>query len=321
MEKQTLNKLKYLINKRKTIDEICEILGLSYREVLEYTKYLSLLGFNYEEKDGKFIKTPGGIYIHTLAVLDSHTIEICLVSDLHYASVFDRVDIMEKIYEECEKRGIDSIFCSGDVTDGYYPKRPNYQKNQRVVGYDATLEYVLNVHPYSRYIKFYTIAGNHDKTFKQSDNKNICEEIAKKRSDIIYLGEDQADVRIGNMFLHIYHGYGKNNKSLMDRIHAYYKKIQENAPDLLQMGHIHHSFFDVINGTYAFQTAALTDQEPHFDEHNWGCERSCWFVKVSFDEFGNVINVEPELKTFDIKTSYKRILKWKLSILDIIMYN
>ncbi|MBE6148376.1 MAG: hypothetical protein E7167_02645 [Firmicutes bacterium] len=306
MNKQILNKLKYLINKKKTVDEICENLNMSYAEVLEYSKYLSLLGFNCEEKDGHFIKTPGGIYVHTPVIGHSYTIEICLLSDAHYASEYDRVDVMKWIYDECERRGIDSIFCSGDLTDGFYPERPNYQKSQRVCGYDATLEYVLNVHPYSRYINFYTIAGNHDKSFKKSDNKNICEELAKKRNDIIYLGEDTADVRIGRMLLHIYHGYSRGQKTLLERIEDYYKKLNGNIPDMLQMGHIHHSFFDVINGTYAFQTAALTDQQSPTNKKNWGCEISCWFVKISFDEFGNVIEVIPELKTFEPNLTRKR---------------
>ena len=306
MDKQTLNKMKYLINKKKSIDEIGQVLNLSYREVLEYAKYLNLLGCNYEEKNGILVKKASDIYVHTPIIPRCYTIEICLLSDPHYASVFDRVDVMEWIYDECERRGIDSIFCAGDLTDGYYPLRPNHQKNQKVNGYDAVLEYVLNVHPYSRYIKFFTIAGNHDKAFKKSDNKNICEEIAKKRSDIVYLGEDSADVQIGKLLLHIYHGYGRSKKSLLERIQDYYQKLSENVPDILQMGHIHHSFFDVINGTYAFQAAALTNQTDPVGKGDWGCEISCWFVKISFDEFGNVIEVIPELKTFEPQLIQKR---------------
>ena len=303
MDKQILNKLKYLINKKRTVEDICQILNLSYCEVLEYSKYLSLMGFNCEEQNGILVKTPGGVYIHTPVINRCYTIEICLLSDAHYTSVYDRPDIMRMIYNECERRGIDSIFCAGDFTNGFYPHRPNYIKQQKVVGYDATLEYVLNVHPYSRYINFYTIAGNHDKTFKKSDNKNICEEIAKKRSDIVYLGEDSADVRIGGMLLRIYHGYSRGNKSLQERITDYYDKLNGILPDVLQMGHIHHSFFDVINGTYAFQTAALTDQPGN---NKWDCEISCWFVKISLDEFGNVIDVVPELKTFEPNITRRR---------------
>ena len=225
-----------------------------------------------------------------------------MLSDLHLGSLYDRPDLLKEIYTECERRGIDSVFCAGDYTDGFYPDRPSYFKYQKVHGLEETLDYVLNVHPYSRYIKFYTLSGNHDLTFNQNNNRDICFEVAQRRNDIIYLGADSADVNLGGIKLRIYHGYGKRRKTILERTKKYYDSIcLEERPDILQMGHIHHSFYTTFDNTHIFQTASLTDQLPFVGNNAFGLERSCWFVQIEYDEFGNVISVIPELKTFGPK--------------------
>ena len=297
MDKEILNKLKYLINKKKTVDEMCLALDLEPFELFEYVKYLKLLGSDYDIINGIPSKINSDIYRHSMRIQGKTSIKICFVSDLHLGSLYDRPDILRWIYRECEKREINSIFCSGDYTDGYYPRRPNYSKNQKVSGFKETLEYVLNIHPYSRYVNFYTVAGNHDKTFKDSDNKDICEEVAQRRNDIIYLGQDTADVNLGDIDLRIYHGYGEAKKSYFERVKKYYDSIEGNKPDLLQMGHIHHSFYTSFDQTHIFQTASITDQPPFVGNSDLGLERSCWFVEIEYDEFGNVTKVIPELVT------------------------
>ena len=42
MDTDKLNKLKYLINKKKSTDEICEALGFQLAELYEYVKTLRL---------------------------------------------------------------------------------------------------------------------------------------------------------------------------------------------------------------------------------------------------------------------------------------
>ncbi|MBQ6840669.1 MAG: metallophosphoesterase [Bacilli bacterium] len=299
MDTDKLNKLKYLINKKKSTDEICEALGFQLAELYEYVKYLKGVGCDYDIVNGIAVKTDPEVYQHQIYLGNTRLIKACFVSDPHYGSEYDRPDIMRFIYNECERRGIDKIICAGDLSDGFYPDRETYSKHQKVVGFDKMLEYILNVHPYSRYIKFYTIGGNHDFTFKKYENKDIIEEVAYRRDDIIYLGQDVADLSLGDLSLRVYHGYGSGKKTMLERAQKYYNSIEGNKPDIIQMGHFHHSLFTVFNDTYLLQNAALIDQTPYAEHSKFGTERSCFFVTIEIDEFGNIIRFIPEVVPFE----------------------
>ena len=309
MEKAVVDKLKYLINKKKSLDEICFALDFEPNEVFEYMKYLKIMGYDYDFINGVPFKLDPNIGNYKIDDSVGNVINVCFVSDPHLGSIYDRPDVLQYVYDECDRRGVELIFCSGDYTDGFYPDRPSYMKQQKVHGYEQMLDYVLNVHPYSRYIKFYTISGNHDNTFTFSDNKDICEEVSKLRDDFIYLGKDCADVNLGNLSLRLYHGYGKARDTLCERARKYYDSLDdENIPDIIQMGHIHHSFYTTFDYTHVFQTAALTDQISYIGKRNMGIERSCWFAQIEVDDYGNIINVIPELVSFGPKLVKERKL-------------
>ena len=89
---------------------------------------------------------------------------------------------MQKIYKECQRRGISTIFCCGDVTDGYYPDRSDCDRVVKYNTADKQAEYVANIHPYDPDIKFYMIGGNHDITHKYNEGIDVCEKINLLRS-------------------------------------------------------------------------------------------------------------------------------------------
>jgi len=305
MDKEVLNKIKYLINKKKTVEEICAVVNFEYNDLLLALDYLKAIGNCYNIKDSQIFKMSSDYIMRIPPLNGTNEIEICFVSDLHYGSIFDNPELMLEIYKECLRRGIYSIFCAGDLTDGFYPDRQGYDKRQKIKGYDAMLEYVINIHPYSESIVFYTIAGNHDKTFLNLNNKDICEDIAKIRSDIVYLGNDFANVLVDKIRLHINHGYYNCRGSLQERAEQFYHNLNFGpVPDIIELGHLHHSLYTQINSAHIFQTAALTNQKIP----NIALEKSCWFIKIRYDDFGNITHIIPELKVFEADVTRKLVI-------------
>lgn len=307
MDKPTLDKFRYLVNKKKNLVEICALLGKEVYEIHAMIAFLQEMGEEYEITESKVIKIPKNddSHIHSFPFWDKT--KLCFVADPHYGSKYDRPDIMKQIYFECHKREISTIICAGDFTNGYYPRRKNYLFSSKVYDFDEMVDYVANTHPYSKYINFYTIGGNHDATYDITTGKQIIPEISKVRKDIIYLGQDLADITVGSLSLRVFHGYGKKTKTLEERVRRCYNKMNfEFAPDVMVLGHIHHSLYMPIEGTHIFQTAALVDEEYSTLDHSHLIERSCWFVNFEYDDEGALTKVMPEYMSFGPKRIRRR---------------
>lgn len=113
-------------------------------------------------------------------------------------------------------------------------------------------------------ITTYAIQGNHDNWWYKSCGSEILKEISRRREDIKYLGPDVADIEIGKLKARLYHGSGGNAYAKSYKMQKYLDNIPlEELPHILQMGHIHQSFYMKQNRTHCFQTSCLEDQTPY----------------------------------------------------------
>lgn len=309
MEKEVIDKLKYLINKKRTLNDIVEALHLQPYEIYGLVYLLKQEGLPYDIVNGEVVKVkyPELIESDIKYIQPENKEEFCFCSDVHYASLFDRPDLMQKIYKECQRRGISTIFCCGDVTDGYYPNRSDCD---RVVKFNSAMkqvEYVANVHPYDPNIKFYMIAGNHDLTHKANEGIDVCEKIGLMRPDMIYLGQDEADIQINKLRIKLFHGKSKRKTLLSSNAEKYIANIPDSfKPHILQLGHIHQSFFMRSGHTNIFQTGSLLDQTPFLTRCKIDSERSCWFAKIEYDNSGYITDIIPELRDYGPSLTRKK---------------
>ena len=92
------------------------------------------------------------------------------------------------------------------MTDGNYPNRPNHTYELRAHGVEEQLEYVIEKYPCKSGIKTIFITGNHDYTAIRNAGFDIGRAVAKERPDMIYLGQDVADVNYGKTKIRLFHG-------------------------------------------------------------------------------------------------------------------
>jgi hypothetical protein len=85
MEKQIVDKLKYLINKKKTLKEITETLGLEPYEVYGLTVMLKESGLPYDIVNGEVVKVkyPELLSTDVKRINSENKEEFCFCSDLH----------------------------------------------------------------------------------------------------------------------------------------------------------------------------------------------------------------------------------------------
>lgn len=300
-------KIKYLVNKNKSFSEICDELGLKDYELVGLVELMKSDGELIDYIDGNIVKLKKPIKRNDVYEVKHNleTLKMLLISDTHLCSKYDRLDILRYLYQKAEDLGVKYVLHSGDFTDGK-SNRPEHIYELREPSFQGQVDYCVDKYP--RFSgKTFVIQGNHDDWWYKSAGSEILKPISAQREDIIYLGPDVADMKIGKLKVRLFHGQGGIAYAKSYKLQKYLDTIPVNEkPDILQTGHIHQAFYYKQDQTHCFQTSCLEDQTPYCRGLGLANDKSCWWVDVKFDDNGNVHEVSPTLETFDKKLIRKR---------------
>lgn len=306
-KKEICEKIYELAKKKKSFNEICKELELKDYEIIGLITLMNQEGYNIDLINEEIIirKTPKkNNDIYELPNNLEH-LKLLLISDTHLGSKYDRVDILRYLYSKAEDKNIKYILHSGDFTDGR-SNRPEQVYELREPSYEGQVQYCIDKYPkFSG--KTYAIQGNHDDWWYKSAGSEILKSIAKEREDIVYLGPDVADLKIGKLKIRLFHGAGGSAYAKSYKLQKYLDTIpMGERPDILQTGHIHQSFYMKQDKTHCFQTSCLEDQTPYCRGMGLANDKSCWWLDIDFDDKGHVYKITPELETFGDKKLTKR---------------
>ena len=305
--KELCNKIKYLVKKKKGFIEICNELQLKDYEVIGLIGLMKQDGELIDYVNGELVrlKTPPEINdIYQVEASSSH-IPLLLISDTHLCSKYDRLDILRYLYAKADERGVKHILHSGDFTDGR-SNRPEHIYELKEPSYEGQVDYCVEKYPtFSG--KTYVISGNHDDWWYKSTGSEIVKAIANRRDDIVYLGSDVADMKIGKLKVRLFHGKGGNAYAKSYKVQKYLDSIPlEERPHILQTGHIHQSFYMKQDNTHCFQTSCLEDLTPFARSMGLANDKSVWWVDVEMNDRGQIQNITQELETFNTKKLVRR---------------
>ena len=305
--KELCNKIKCLIKKQKSFIEICNELQLKDYEVIGLIGLMKQDGELIDYVNGELVrlKMPPKINdVYQVEASSSH-IPLLLISDTHLCSKYDRLDILRYLYAKADERGVKHILHSGDFTDGR-SNRPEHIYELREPSYEGQVDYCVEKYP-TFDGKTYVISGNHDDWWYKSTGSEIVKAIAKQREDIIYLGSDVADMKIGKLKIRLFHGKGGNAYAKSYKVQKYLDSIPlEERPHILQTGHIHQSFYMKQDDTHCFQTSCLEDLTPFARSMGFANDKSVWWVDVEMNDRGQIQNITQELETFNTKKLVRR---------------
>lgn len=300
--KELKDKLRFLINKKKDLITICEELKLKDYEVIGLIELMKQDGELVDFLNGEIVKLKKPIKQNDVYEIQNNKdhLKLLLISDTHLCSKYDRLDILRYLYNKADKEGVKHILHSGDFTDGR-SNRPEQVYELREPSFEGQVQYCIDKYPKFNG-KTYVIQGNHDNWWYKSNGSEIMRPIAKEREDIVYLGSDVADLKIGKLKIRLFHGQGGIAYAKSYKIQKYLDTIPiSEKPDILQTGHIHQAFYYKQDNTHCFQTSCLEDQTPYCRGLGLANDKSCWWVDVEFDNNGNVYSIKPELETFTKK--------------------
>lgn len=171
--------------------------------------------------------------------------KIGIVADTHFCSIHEKLDELHTFYAIMKKDGIKYVVNAGDLVAGWGIYKG--QENEvHTFGAKNQAQYVIDNYPYVKGIKTYFITGNHDLSWWVRSGIDIGELIANKRTDMIYLGQYQADLTIDGVKVRLIHPDGGGAYALSYKAQKIAEQIPSGQkPQILVFGHWHtsHYFF------------------------------------------------------------------------------
>lgn len=222
-----------LLNKDLTINEISEILHISYKKLHYYLNLLKNQGYLLNKKyyyDGniKYNLQYELIENDNIAIItpnDLEKLEFLIISDIHLSSSRERLDLLDEAYNYCIKNDIHSILIAGDIIDGFVgnvPKKYNTSYEQ--------IEYAVKNYPFDKNILNFLVLGNHDYSTIALYGQNLKTVLENRRSDMIVTGYGEGKLYLKNDLIVLRHPL-----KFIDENNESYNKT------LIIKGHTHHS--------------------------------------------------------------------------------
>jgi len=126
------------------------------------------------------------------------------VSDTHLCSKYERLDVLNAAYKVFRKEGITAVLHSGDILAGERMYR-GQEYELHTIGATDQARYVIDKYPKFQGITTYFITGNHDLSHWKRSQIDVGMFIYGKRDDLVYLGQEEADIEIGGVKIRLIH--------------------------------------------------------------------------------------------------------------------
>ena len=309
MDNKKLEIIYNSIKNNTSLEENARRLGISEIELRGLIELLTLNNkqikiIKVEDKDiickqkikvsTKSIKIPIEECIHT---------KLLIVSDTHFGNKKQQLHLLNKLYEEAYQKEISIVLHVGDLVDGDYSSvRKESPRQVFLHGFDEQCGYVVDMYPMINGIKTKFILGSHDETHYKNGQATLGMWIPKSRSDMEYLGQDQATININKIKITLDHPGDGSSYALSYKPQ---KRIEEletgNKPKLLLMGHYHKAYYFVYRNVHCLQVPCLCDKTQFQTKKSLSNVLGGYFLDIYSDNRGNIEYLKADPRLFDYK--------------------
>lgn len=229
-----------LLNEGHNVNEIQDMLKINNREFSVILKAIKDAGYNFY----KTISSDGTITIKlnkNLNFNEHKTIRInvkdrvlraIFISDLHIGSIYERPELLKKVYQYAKEHNIHIIFNCGDLIENVYPDNPRPLINKTA---ESQLRKVVRIHPFDHSIICINLYGNHDYRSVLDEGLDVGRYIEERRYDLISLGYGECIIRLKDDAISIIHDLKKTSKNVVPnnvtaiyRGHSHKSKTRDN---------------------------------------------------------------------------------------------
>jgi hypothetical protein len=304
----TAEELKQLFKKKDvyTFEQLSDHFDIGVSRVKEIIRNLVDKGYNYHFDDTRVVFS-GSIPKSEEKVIEvkkttAGTYRFGVTGDNHLGSRYERLDVLNSLYNRFQQEGIHVVYNTGNWIDG----EARFNKHDlHTHGMDNQIRYFIENYPQREGIVTHYITGDdHEGWYTQREGINVgayTENMARKmgRNDLVFLGHMEADVVLkapkGETRLRVLHPGGGSSYAISytsQKIVESYTGAEK--PHILLDGHYHKAGYNYIRGVHVIQTGCTQDQTPFMRKKRLAAHLGGWIIEFSVDESGAIVRFQME---------------------------
>lgn len=322
--KMDINKIYRYIKNGDEVKNLCEKLEIKEIELFGLIEYMNLEGheINVYEENGILKINKKNILKKNRNlkedIEDLEEIRLCIVSDTHIGTNTQQLTLLNKVYKEAYKRGINTVLHLGDLVEGdYRNKRPAHPYSVFLQGFDEQCEYTIEMYPKVKEIDTFFIQGSHDDTHFLNGGATIGRWVDRCRSDMHYLGQDDCIFKAGinkNVDIELHHPGGGSAKALSYNPQEKINKMEPNEkPRVLLEGHYHKTYYMFYRNVHALLVPCFMDKSGFMIRNSLTNIIGAYFITMYVNKNGEIQYFIPDEMLFNdkeiIKDDYKTCKK------------
>lgn len=230
-------------------------------------------------------------------------------SDNHLGSKYERLDVLNELYDVFASEGADRVFNAGNWIDG----EARFNKfDLHTHGMDAQLAYLAAEYPKRQGLVTYAVAGDdHEGWYGQREGVDIgryAEHVMQQagRSDWVNLGYMEAHVKLVNAntgkwsMLAVVHPGGGSAYAISYSIQKIIESLDGGEkPAVGLYGHYHKLWAGNIRNVWVAQTGTTEDQTPFMRKKKLEAHVGGLLIKLRQDpDTGAITRFAPEILRF-----------------------
>lgn len=201
-----------------------------------------------------------------------HTFTFGVSSDQHLGSKYERLDVLNDLYDWFAARGVDRVFNCGNWIDGEDDKN---RQDIAVHGLEPQIDYWVKTYPVRAGLTTYAVWGeDHEGWFSRREAIDVGRFGERKmreanREDWVDLGFMEAKIDLTNAqtgvksSMLVMHPGGGTAYALSYRPQKLVESLQGGQkPAVILIGHYHKISVNLIRNVWAFQVGCSQDQTP-----------------------------------------------------------
>lgn len=255
-----------------SLKELAGKFKCSQNAIKEVIKELRLRGIMVEKAGDKFFipKAPRDTGKKFIYESNKHNEYVFgFIGDTHLCSQYERLDVLNDLYDLFEQAGVDRVFHQGNYIEG----EAHFNRFElKVHGMTNQVNYLVEHYPKKEFVTFAVTGDDHEGWYAKSSGVDIgryVEQsmIAAGRLDWVNTGFLESFIELknknsgkGTQLLSIHPG-GGSAYALSYRPQKLVESFQGGEkPSVLLIGHYHKLSYNLIRNVHAIQTGCTQDQ-------------------------------------------------------------
>jgi hypothetical protein len=253
--------------------------------------------------------------LQALTMKPDHTITIGAVGDAHLGSKYERLDVLNSLYDVFAEAGVEVVLNTGNWIDG--EARFNTH-DLHTHGMDGQLAYLAAHYPKRHGMATWAVAGNdHEGWYGQREGVDIARYAHRVmqdhgRTDWVNLGFMEAPIRLVNSasgkdaIAAVVHPGGGSAYALSYSIQKIIESLDGGEkPAVGFYGHYHKLWAGNIRNVWCVQTGCTQDQTPFMRQRKLEAHVGGTLVKLTQDPAtGAIVRCQVELLRYFVRGYY-----------------